>query len=111
MNALKEFCDIKCIVNNHCVPGNAMLKCLSVSGPRLDLSLRRTKLASEDLMKHACRKPKELKVHKKQNVSIDGLGTKHGRIHVGKQEINKLQTRKMKGLRKSPKSSTSSNVT
>lgn len=51
-------------------------------------------------MKQATRKPKVLKVVKKKNVSVDGLGTKHGRIHIGKQDINKLQTRKMKGLRK-----------
>lgn len=31
---------------------------------------------------------------------MDGLGTTHGRIHVGKQEINKIQTRKMKGLKR-----------
>jgi len=69
-------------------------------GPRLDFTLRRSKLPSEDLMKQACRKPKALKVIKKKNVSKDGLGTVHGRIHIGKQEISKLQTRKMKGLKK-----------
>lgn len=51
-------------------------------------------------MKQACRKPKELRITVKKNVSVDGLGTKHGRIHMGKQEINKIQTRKMKGLKK-----------
>lgn len=69
-------------------------------GPQLDFTLRRSKLASEDLMKQATRKVKGLKVTKKKNISVDGLGTTHGRIHVGKQDINKLQTRKMKGLRK-----------
>ncbi|XP_044756446.1 ribosome production factor 2 homolog [Coccinella septempunctata] len=70
-------------------------------GPNVDLTLRRSKLPSEDLMKEACKKPKELKAKPKKNISTDGLGTTHGRIHVGKQEINKLQTRKMKGLKKS----------
>lgn len=51
-------------------------------------------------MKQACRKPKELKKTVKKNISVDGLGTKHGRIHIGKQNIDKLQTRKMKGLKK-----------
>lgn len=51
-------------------------------------------------MKQACRKPKELKRVVKKNITVDGLGTKHGRIHIGKQDINKLQTRKMKGLKK-----------
>lgn len=53
-------------------------------------------------MKQACRKPKELKVTKKKNISTDGLGTTHGRIHVGKQDVSNLQTRKMKGLKKTP---------
>lgn len=53
-------------------------------------------------MKQACRKPKELKITKKKNISVDKLGTKQGLIHMGKQEINKIQTRKMKGLKKTP---------
>ncbi|KAJ3619621.1 hypothetical protein MTP99_005286 [Tenebrio molitor] len=73
---------------------------LEEMGPRIDLSLRRSKLPTEDLMKEALRKPRELKVTKKKNVSVDKLGTTHGRIHVGKQEINRIQTRKMKGLKK-----------
>lgn len=69
-------------------------------GPHVDLTVRRSKLPSEDLMKQACRKPKQLKIRKTKNISRDGLGTTHGRIHVGQQDLNKLQTRKMKGLRK-----------
>lgn len=53
-------------------------------------------------MKQACKKPKVLRIHKKKNISRDGLGTTHGRVHVGVQDINKLQTRKMKGLRNPP---------
>ncbi|KAK9298043.1 hypothetical protein QLX08_008539 [Tetragonisca angustula] len=69
-------------------------------GPRADLICRRTKLASEDLFKQACKKPKELKVKKKKNISVDKLGTTYGRIHIGAQNINSIQTRKMKGLKK-----------
>lgn len=69
-------------------------------GPRIDFTLRRTKLPTEDLMKEACRKPKELKVTKKKNITTDELGNTQGRIHIGKQEINKIQVRKMKGLKK-----------
>ncbi|XP_043255240.1 ribosome production factor 2 homolog isoform X1 [Colletes gigas] len=70
-------------------------------GPRADLLCRRTKLASEDLFKRACKKPKELKVKKKKNVSKDNFGATFGRIHIGAQNINSIQTRKMKGLKKS----------
>ncbi|CAK9822382.1 Ribosome production factor 2 homolog [Anthophora retusa] len=69
-------------------------------GPRVDLICRRTKLASNDLFKHACKKPKELKIKKKKNISTDKLGTTFGRIHVGAQNLNSIQTRKMKGLKK-----------
>ncbi|XP_015610186.1 ribosome production factor 2 homolog [Cephus cinctus] len=69
-------------------------------GPRMDLEIRRTKLAADDLFKQACKKPKELKVKKKKNISKNTLGTTLGRIHIGAQKLNSIQTRKMKGLKK-----------
>lgn len=41
-----------------------------------------------------------LQVKKKKNISHDAFGTKFGRVHMQKQDLSKLQTRKMKGLRK-----------
>lgn len=69
-------------------------------GPSMDLIIRRTKIASEDLYKTAMRQPAILRVAKRKNVSRDELGNVHGRIHVGKQNITAIQTRKMKGLKK-----------
>ncbi|KAL7872641.1 hypothetical protein SRHO_G00076240 [Serrasalmus rhombeus] len=69
-------------------------------GPSFDFVLRRTHLASDDLYKTAHRQPKALKPKKKKNVSHDAFGTKYGRLHMQKQNLDKLQTRKMKGLRK-----------
>ncbi|XP_058807935.1 ribosome production factor 2 homolog [Phymastichus coffea] len=69
-------------------------------GPRMDLRIRRMKLASDDLFKQACRKPKQLKIKKKKNISEDSLGKTLGRIHMGTQKLHTIQTRKMKGLRK-----------
>ncbi len=37
---------------------------------------------------------------KKKNISHDAFGTRLGRLHMQKQDLDKLQTRKMKGLRK-----------
>ncbi|CAH0720079.1 unnamed protein product, partial [Brenthis ino] len=71
-------------------------------GPSIDFKLRRTKLASDELYKEACRVPKEVKPTTKKNISRDAFGSKLGRIHMGKQDINRLQTRKMKGLKKTP---------
>merc|ERR1712227_793364 len=63
-------------------------------GPHLDLSLRRTHLASEDLFKSACKQVK--------NVSKDAFGSTLGRLHVPAQKIGTIQTRKMKGLKETP---------
>jgi len=70
-------------------------------GPAADFVLRRTKLASEDLFKQAMKQPKENKARKIKNISKDPFGSKLGRIHMGRRDMSKLQTRKMKGLRKS----------
>ncbi|XP_012235781.1 ribosome production factor 2 homolog [Linepithema humile] len=69
-------------------------------GPRADFICRRNKFASEDLFKQACKRPKALKEKKKKNVSKDTFGTTFGRVHLGEQKINNIQTRKMKGLKK-----------
>uniref|UniRef100_A0AAY5ECJ1 Ribosome production factor 2 homolog n=1 Tax=Electrophorus electricus TaxID=8005 RepID=A0AAY5ECJ1_ELEEL len=69
-------------------------------GPAFDFVLRRTHLASDDLYKTAHRQPRGLKAKKKKNISHDTFGTKYGRLHMQKQNLDKLQTRKMKGLRK-----------
>ncbi|KAL4649074.1 hypothetical protein GN956_G7027 [Arapaima gigas] len=69
-------------------------------GPSFDFVLRRTHLASDDLYKTAHKLPKALKPKKKKNISHDAFGTKFGRLHMQKQNLEKLQTRKMKGLRK-----------
>ncbi|XP_065886883.1 ribosome production factor 2 homolog [Dysidea avara] len=73
-------------------------------GPSLDLVMRRTHLASSDLYKEACKVPKATKPHKEKNVSRDVFGTKHGRIHMQRQDFSKLQVRKSKALKRSAKS-------
>lgn len=73
---------------------------LGEMGPSLDLVMRRTKLASDDLYKKALKVPKEAKPRKKKNISKDAFGSKLGRIHMTTQDLGKLQTRKMKALKK-----------
>lgn len=73
---------------------------LEEMGPSFDFVLRRTHLASEQLSHLAHRQPRALKPKKKKNISHDAFGTKFGRVHMQKQDLSKLHTRKMKGLRK-----------
>jgi hypothetical protein len=36
----------------------------------------------------------------KKNIVMDSMGDKIGRVHLGKQDLTGLQTRKMKGLKR-----------
>jgi ribosome production factor 2 len=85
---------------------------LEEMGPRMTIKLGRFQEANEETMKMALKKPKEtvvhnsdtretdLKVKTKKNIEIDTIGDKLGRIHVGVQDLKKLQTRKMRGLKR-----------
>lgn len=89
-------------------------------GPRIDFRVGRTKEADPEMWKEAMRKPKNLEVSlirghtcalhdtdhnlqpkTKKNIETDPIGDKLGRIHVGRQDLGQLQTRKMKGLKRS----------
>ena len=39
-------------------------------------------------------------IKKRKNISQDAFGSKLGRIHMQKQDLDNLQTRKMKGLKR-----------
>jgi len=80
-------------------------------GPSFDFTLRRTHLASESLYKDSLRRPKMNKPKKKKNIEHDVFKTKTARIHMQKQDLDSLQTRKMKGLkrRKDEKSAAAEN--
>jgi len=68
-------------------------------GPNLNLVLRRSKVASDDLYKIANKQPITAKPKKKKNISEDAFGSRLGRIHMTPQDLGKLQTRKLKGLK------------
>lgn len=69
-------------------------------GPRIDFRVGRTREADVAVMKEALKKPRHLEPKQKKNVETDIVGDKVGRIHLGKQDLVKLQTRKMKGLKR-----------
>ncbi|TFY67347.1 hypothetical protein EVJ58_g1674 [Rhodofomes roseus] len=80
---------------------------LNDMGPSMDLALRRHTEPDQEQLKQALRRPKVRKQDvesglgkKRKNMEVDEMGDLRGRIHVAKQDLNKLQTRKMKGLKK-----------
>ncbi|KAL8972367.1 MAG: hypothetical protein Q9183_000593 [Haloplaca sp. 2 TL-2023] len=69
-------------------------------GPRIDFTIGRTKEAEASVWKEAMKKPKGSEAKVKKNVETDVVGDKIGRIHLGRQDLRELQTRKMKGLKR-----------
>ncbi|KAJ7355385.1 Brix domain-containing protein [Mycena albidolilacea] len=79
---------------------------LTPMGPSLDMRLRRHTPPDPELLKLALKTPKLKKTDiekglgkKRKNIEVDEMGDLRGQIHVGKQDLGKLQTRKMKGLK------------
>ncbi|PRT53772.1 Ribosome biogenesis protein RPF2 [Wickerhamiella sorbophila] len=68
-------------------------------GPRFDFKVGRTQAANPDMEKQAMKRAK-IEEKTKKNVETDIMGDKVGRIHMEKQDFGKLQTRKMKGLKR-----------
>ncbi|KAI6246945.1 Ribosome production factor 2 [Erysiphe necator] len=69
-------------------------------GPRMDFRIGRFQQANESVLKEALKKPRTTEERPKKNISTDIIGDKIGRIHLGRQDIKVLQTRKMKGLKR-----------
>ncbi|EAS36803.3 ribosome biogenesis protein [Coccidioides immitis RS] len=71
-------------------------------GPKFDFKLGRIREADPGAMKEAMKqgkRPQDLERTKK-NISMDSIGDKIGRVHLGRQDLSALQTRKMKGLKR-----------
>lgn len=69
-------------------------------GPRMDFRLGRMREADDAMMKEAMRRARTTDERPKKNITTSALGDKMGRIHLGKQDLKELQTRKMKGLKR-----------
>lgn len=85
---------------------------LQEMGPRIKFRFNRTRFPDEDTMKQAYRQPAKMNVNNsknsEKNKSTDITGEVMGKIHVGQQDLGKLQTRKVKGLKRKRSSSTNS---
>ena len=79
---------------------------LEEMGPFIDFSFGRIQEADDHRMRQALKLPRELRMSQKKkenkNVEMDDLGDEYGRVHMEKQDLSKLQTRKMKGLKDTP---------
>lgn len=71
-------------------------------GPRFDFVVGRRQEADADMAKEAFKVPKQLEPKTQKNIETDLLGDKLGRVHVDRQDLDQLQSRKMKGLKKRP---------
>ncbi|KAI8915763.1 Brix domain-containing protein [Gorgonomyces haynaldii] len=69
-------------------------------GPHCDFEIRRHMPANPELLKEAMKIPKELITKKTKNVEENAFGEKTGRVWLENQDLSKLQTRKMKGLKR-----------
>jgi ribosome production factor 2 len=70
------------------------------SGPAFDCVIRRHKFASDDLLREALKVPKQLKVAKKKNLETTALGETMATIHMGRQDLTGLTTRRVKALKR-----------
>ncbi|CZT24756.1 related to RNA binding protein Rpf2 involved in ribosome biogenesis [Ramularia collo-cygni] len=90
------------LISTKKIPNSSLPKVeVEEMGPRIDFRVGRVQEAEPDMLKEAMRKPKNLEAKTKKNVETNPIGDKVGRIHVGKQDLSELQTRKMKGLKRS----------
>ncbi|KAJ3004064.1 rRNA-binding ribosome biosynthesis protein rpf2 [Thoreauomyces humboldtii] len=71
-------------------------------GPSCDWVVRRHRAPNPEAWKMATKVPKELKPKKVKNIERNAMGDQIGRIHMETQDFDKLQTRKMKGLKRGP---------
>lgn len=71
-------------------------------GPKFDFKIGRLQEPPREVMKQALKQGKRPNedIKPKKNIGMDAIGDKIGRVHLGKQDLGGLQTRKMKGLKR-----------
>lgn len=72
---------------------------LQLMGPSIDFEIRRVHENTTELKKLSLIQPKVTKPPKVKNVTRNVFGEKIGRLHMTKQEVDKMQVRKIKALK------------
>ena len=93
------FCKLKKNPDGSKTPLPLLLPC----GPDMDMVVRRDQLASQELWRAALKQPSAAKRKKIKNQSTNIFGETIGRLHMDKQDIDKMQGRKSKALRRAAK--------
>lgn len=95
------FCKLKKDPNNPSskVPVPLLIPC----GPDMTMCIRRTQFASPDLWKASLKQARELKKKKVKNHTTNIFGETIGRLHLEKQDVDKMGGRKVKALRRAEK--------
>eukprot|EP00163_Fabomonas_tropica_P028544 TRINITY_DN5835_c0_g1_i2.p1 TRINITY_DN5835_c0_g1~~TRINITY_DN5835_c0_g1_i2.p1 ORF type:complete len:289 (+),score=67.43 TRINITY_DN5835_c0_g1_i2:258-1124(+) len=73
---------------------------LEEQGPRFTMTPRRSRWATGELLKESMKVPRNAKAKKTKNITHDGMGDKVGRIHMEKQDLNKMALRRFKGTKR-----------
>lgn len=92
------FCKLK-KVEHSATPAPLLIPC----GPDMDFSLKRTQWAETDLYKASRKQPFALKAKKRKNQTTNVFGETMGRLHLEKQNVDKMHGRKSKALRRAEK--------
>lgn len=82
---------------------NAPLPFLTPCGPDMDFVVRRTQHAAPDLWRESLKQPMGVKARKTKNHSTNLFGETIGRLHLERQDIDNMQGRKSKALRRAEK--------
>jgi ribosome production factor 2 len=76
---------------------------LEPCGPDMDYAVRRTQWAPTELYRAARQEPKALRKKKIKNQTTNMFGERIGRLHLEKQDVDNMQGRKSKALRRADK--------
>jgi len=68
-------------------------------GPSFEISFRRHQFPTRDMMKEAIAIPEAAREKKQKNITREKFGHV-GRVHVGRQDLSTIATKKMKGLKR-----------
>jgi ribosome production factor 2 len=93
------FCKLKKNPEGSSTPVPSLEPC----GPDMDYAVRRTQWAPTELYRAARQQPKALKKKKVKNQTTNMFGEKIGRLHLEKQDVDNIQGRKVKALRRADK--------